>query len=482
MSISFETTQTVAILGGGPGGYEAALAAAQLGAEVTVVERAGIGGSAVITDVVPSKSLIATADAAVAIAGAGELGVQLFAKGKDGKPLKPEIAINLSAVNKRLLTLARQQSDDMRASLVEAGVRIISGHGRLEGDNAVVVSTGPGGTDFDRIEADTLVVSTGSSPRELATAKPDGVRILTWTQLYNMNALPEHLIVVGSGVTGAEFAGAYMNLGAQVTLVSSRDQVLPGEDKDAAAVLERVFKRGGMKLLSKSRADKVENTGDAVVVTLSDGRTVEGSHCLMAVGSIPNTRGIGLEQAGVQMTESGNIQVNRVARTSVPNIYAAGDCTTFVPLASVASMQGRTAIFHALGDVVIPLERRRITSNIFTAPEIATIGWQEKDIEDGHINGVVHKLPLAANPRAKMMGIKDGFVKIIAREGSGTVIGGVIVGPRASELIYPIAIAVERRLTVDQVSRVFAVYPSLSGSITDAARAMHVVDHNVYGG
>ena len=482
MSISFETTQSVAILGGGPGGYEAALAAAQLGAEVTVVERAGIGGSAVITDVVPSKSLIATADAAVAIAGAGDLGVQLFAKGKEGKPLKPEIAINLSAVNKRLLTLARQQSDDMRASLVEAGVRIISGHGRLEGDHAVVVSTGPGGTDFDRVEADTLVVSTGSSPRELPSAKPDGERILTWTQLYNMNALPEHLIVVGSGVTGAEFAGAYMNLGAKVTLVSSRDQVLPGEDKDAAAVLERVFKRGGMNLLSKSRAEKVENTGDRVVVTLSDGRTVEGSHCLMAVGSVPNTKGIGLEEAGVQMTESGNIQVNRVARTSVPNIYAAGDCTTFVPLASVASMQGRTAVFHALGDVVIPLERRRITSNIFTAPEIATIGWQENDIADGHINGVVHKLPLAANPRAKMMGVKDGFVKLIAREGSGTVIGGVIVAPRASELIYPIAIAVERRLTVDQVSRVFAVYPSLSGSITDAARAMHVVDHNVYGG
>lgn len=482
MSMSFETTQSVAILGGGPGGYEAALAAAQLGAEVTVVERAGIGGSAVITDVVPSKSLIATADAAVAIAGAGDLGVQLFAKGKDGKPLKPEIAINLTAVNKRLLTLARQQSDDMRASLVEAGVRIISGHGRLEGGNAVVVSTGPGGTDFDRIEADTLVVSTGSSPRELPTAKPDGERILTWTQLYNMTALPEHLIVVGSGVTGAEFAGAYMNLGAKVTLVSSRDQVLPGEDKDAAAVLERVFKRGGMKLLSKSRADRVENTGDGVVVTLSDGRTVEGSHCLMAVGSIPNTAGIGLEEAGIQMTDSGHIQVNRVARTSVPNIYAAGDCTTFVPLASVASMQGRTAVFHALGDVVIPLERRRITSNIFTAPEIATVGWQETDIDDGHINAVVHKLPLAANARAKMMGVKDGFVKLIAREGSGTVVGGVVVAPRASELIYPIAIAVERRLTVDQVSRVFAVYPSLSGSITDAARAMHVVDHNIYGG
>jgi len=481
MSVSFEVTQSVAIIGGGPGGYEAALAAAQLGAEVTLVERAGVGGSAVITDVVPSKSLIATADAAVAIAGAGDLGVQLFAKGKDGRPLKPEIAINLTAVNKRLLSLARQQSDDMRASLVEAGVRIISGHGRLEGDNAVVVSTGPGGTDFDRVEADTLVVSVGASPRELPNARPDGQRILTWTQLYDMPSLPEHLIVVGSGVTGAEFAGAYMNLGSKVTLISSRDQVLPGEDSDAAAVLEKVFKRGGMTLLSKSRADKVERVGDGVVVTLSDGRTVEGSHCLMAVGSVPNTKGIGLEEAGVQMTASGHIQVNRVARTSVPNIYAAGDCTTFIPLASVAAMQGRTAVFHALGDVVIPLERRRIASNIFTAPEIATVGWQEKDIAEGLIQGVVHKLPLAANPRAKMMGIKDGFVKLIARQGSGSVIGGVIVGPRASELIYPIAIAVERRLTVDQVSRVYDVYPSLSGTITGAARAMHVVDHTIYG-
>ena len=459
-----------------PGGYEAALAAAQLGADVTVVERAGIGGSAVITDVVPSKTLIATADAAVAISEASDLGVQFYAKDAKGKPLKPQVAINLTGVNKRLLALARQQSDDMRSALIDAGVRIISGHGRVEGENAIVVSTGPGGTDFDRVEADTLVISVGASPRQLPSAKPDGVRILTWTQLYDMQALPEHLIVVGSGVTGAEFASAYMNLGAKVTLVSSREQVLPGEDVDAAKVIEKVFKRGGMTVLSKSRAEKVENTGDGVVVTLSDGRTVEGSHCLMAVGAIPNTAGIGLEQAGIQMTESGHIQVNRVARTSVPNIYAAGDCTTFVPLASVASMQGRTAVFHAMGDVVIPLEELRITANIFTAPEIATIGYSQQDIEEGQINGVVHKLPLAANPRAKMMGIKDGFVKIIARQGSGTVIGGVIVGPRASELIYPIAIAVERRLTVDQLSRVFAVYPSLTGSITDAARAMHIVN------
>ncbi|MDR6866283.1 dihydrolipoamide dehydrogenase [Microbacterium resistens] len=470
----FAIRQSVAVLGGGPGGYEAALAAAQLGAEVTLVERVGVGGSAVLTDVVPSKSLIATADAAVAITEASDLGVQFYAKGAEGKPLKPRVAINLAAVNNRLLTLARQQSDDMRSALVEAGVRILSGHGRLDGPGGIVVSTGPGGTDFDRVEAGTLVVAVGASPRELDSAKPDGDRILTWTQLYGMKALPEHLIVVGSGVTGAEFASAYMNLGGKVTLVSSRDQVLPGEDEDAAKVLEKVFKRGGMQVLSKSRAESVERTDDGVLVTLADGRTVEGSHCLMAVGSIPNTTGIGLEEAGIELTESGHIRVNRVARTSVSNVYAAGDCTNFFPLASVAAMQGRTAVFHALGDIVIPIEQRKITANIFTAPEIATVGYSEQDVQNGAADGFVYKLPLAANPRAKMMGIKDGFVKIIARKGSGTVIGGVIVAPKASELIYPIAVAVERRLTVDQVSRVFAAYPSLSGSITDATRAMHL--------
>lgn len=475
MVFDFGSRQRIAILGGGPGGYEAALAGAQLGADVTVIERVGIGGSAVITDVVPSKTLIATADAALAVAAAGDLGVQFFAKGKEGKPLKPEIAINLLAINKRLLALAGQQSEDMRSALLEAGVKIIAGHGRLEGRNAVVVSTGPDGTDFDRIEADTIVVSTGATPRELPAAKPDGQRILTWKQLYNLTSVPEHLIVVGSGVTGAEFASAYMNLGAKVTLVSSREQVLPGEDADAAKVLEKVFKRGGMTLLAKSRADKVENTGEGVVVTLADGRTVEGSHCLMAVGAIPNTTDIGLEEAGVQMTESGHIQVNKVSRTSVSNIYAVGDCTTLIPLASVSSMQGRTAVFHAMGDIAIPLDERKIASNIFTSPEIATVGWIEKQVEERVVDCYTHTLPIVSNARAKMMGVKDGFVKLFARSSSGIVIGGVIVGPKASELILAVSLAVERRLTVDQLGRAFAAYPSLAGSITDVARAMHHV-------
>jgi dihydrolipoamide dehydrogenase len=193
------------------------------------------------------------------------------------------------------------------------------------------------------------------------------------------------------------------------------------------------------------------------------------------VGSVPNTADLGLEEAGVEMDDDGRVHVNRVARTSVPNIYGVGDCSSVMPLASVAIMQGRTAVFHALGDAVEPFNERMVASNVFTQPEIATVGWSQADIEAGTIRGTVYKLPLTSNPRAKMQGIRDGFVKLISTTTSGTVIGGVIVAPRASELILSVALAVEHRLTVDDVARAFAIYPSISGSIVDAARSMHIV-------
>jgi dihydrolipoamide dehydrogenase len=475
MVFGFENKQRVVVIGGGPGGYEAALAGAQLGAEVTLIERSGIGGSAVLTDVVPSKTLIATAEAATNMRTAETLGVQFFAKGEQGKPVRPELAINMGLVNKRLLELAHATSKDMQTALKEAGVTTIPGYGRLDGSSAVIVSTAPGGTDFERIEADTIIVSTGATPRVLATAKPDGERIFTWTQLYSLQEIPKHIIVIGSGVTGAEFAGAYRALGAEVTLVSSRDQVLPGEDADAAAVIEKVFTRIGMNIKPRSRAEKVDRVGDGVVVTLADGSTVEGSHCLIAVGSIPNTAGIGLEEAGVELTESGHIRVNRVARSSVPNIYGVGDCSASMPLASVAGMQGRTAVFHALGDAVEPFEERNVAANVFTNPQIATVGWSQAEIEAGTIRGTIHKIDLDSNPRAKMMGIADGFVKLISTTTSRTVIGGVVVAPNASELIFPIALAVEHRLTVDDLAKAFSIYPSLSTTISEVARALHKV-------
>ena len=465
-----EKRHTIVIIGGGPGGYEAALAGAQLGANVTLIEQSGVGGSAVLTDVVPSKTLIATADAANSISEATELGIRLE---QDGRAVKPSVTIDLKAVNHRLLELAATQSADMRENLIAAGVRIISGRGRLDGNHAVLVD-GFDAIPSERIKAQTIVIAVGAYPRRLPSAMPDGERIFTWTQLYDLTELPEHLIVIGSGVTGAEFASAYLALGSKVTLISSRDTVLPGEDKDAAEVIETVFRRNGMQILSRSRAESVRNTGDGVEVTLSDGKVLHGSHCLMAVGSIPNTADIGLEEAGIELTATGHISVNKVARTSRANVYAVGDCTDFFPLASVASMQGRTAVFHAMGDISLPTQLRNVSSNVFTSPEIASVGWPQLAIENDTVQGDIHKIMLHNNPRAKMQGIDDGFIKLFARTGSGTVIGGVVVAPKASELIYSIAIAVENRLTVDELARTFAVYPSLSGSISDAARALHL--------
>ena len=460
----------VAIIGGGPGGYEAALVAAQLEAEVTVVDTDGIGGSAVLTDCVPSKTLIATAEVMAQTEVAGELGITFGVEPDGSADRTADAAVDLAAVNKRVLGLAEAQSQDIAQRLEREGVRLVTGHGRLDGPEKVVVDTGSG---EQVVEADVVLIATGAAPRTLPSAQPDGERILTWEQVYALDAKPEHLVVVGSGVTGAEFAGAYNALGCEVTLVSSRDRVLPGEDADAAEVLEKVFHRRGMTVLGKSRMAGVERKGDGVVVSLEDGRTVEGSHCLLALGSVPNTSSLGLDTAGVVTDDGGFVTVDRVSRTSARGVYAAGDCTGVLMLASVAAMQGRIAMWHSLGDAVSPLDLKAVSSNVFTAPEIATVGWTQRAVDAGEIEAEAVTLPLATNARAKMQGVQEGFVKLFARPGTGIVVGGVVVAPRASELIHAISIAVGQNLTVDQLAGVFTVYPSMSGSVAEAARRLH---------
>lgn len=458
---------SVVIVGGGPGGYEAALVAAQLGADVTLIENAGIGGSAVLTDCVPSKALVAVADAARATVDSAGLGVRV----RGAKVELDDVSLDLGAVNRRILGLATAQSSDIAARLERDGVRIVEGRGVLAGPSRVLAVTATGEHLFD---ADVVLVATGARPRVLESALPDGERILSWEQVYALDEVPEHLIVVGSGVTGAEFASAYRGLGSEVTLVSSRDRVLPSQDADAAEVLESVFARRGIAVMPRSRAAAARRSGDGVVVTLADGSEVAGSHCLMAVGSVPNTERVGLMESGIRMNRAGFVEVDRVSRTSARGVYAAGDCTGVMMLASVAAMQGRIAMWHALGDAVAPLDLATVASNVFTTPEISTVGVSQEDVSAGTINADSVMLPLATNARAKMGNFADGFVKLFARRGTRIVVGGVVVAPGASELIHPVAIAVEQRLTVDEVAHTFTVYPSLSGSIAEAARRLHV--------
>lgn len=457
----------VVIIGGGPGGYEAALVGRQLGGRVTLIERRGLGGSAVLTDVVPSKTLIAAAEVMAKIRSAEEVGLRLRS---GGERLDEAVAVDLGTVHRRIRALARAQSEDIRGRLLAEGVRIIPGTGRLDGTRRVVAVTSDG---EEELPADITLVATGAHPRELASAQPDGERIFTWTQIYDLETVPEHLIVVGSGVTGAEFASAYQALGVPVTLVSSRDTVLPGQDSDAASLIQGVFESSGMTVLNNVRATGATRRGDAVVVTLADGAEVVGSHCLMAVGAIPNTAGIGLAEAGVAVGPGGHITVDRVSRTSARGVYSAGDCTGVFALASVAAMQGRIAMWHSLGDSVAPLDLRTVSANVFTAPEIATVGVSQAEVDTGGVRALVMRLPLHSNARAKMQALTDGFVKIICLPTTGIVIGGVVVAPSASELIHPLSVAVRHKLTVDQLAEAFTVYPSLSGSLAEAARRLH---------
>jgi len=458
----------VVIVGGGPGGYEAALVGSQLGGQVTLIDTDGLGGPAVLTDCVPSKTLIATAEVMTEVRESPELGLR-FGDVQAGH-VDAVVSVDLAAVNQRVLSLARKQSEDIAERIQRENVELVIGRGRLAGPDRVVAQTADGERSFD---ADVVLLATGATPRTLPTAQPDGERILTWTQLYDLAELPERLIVVGSGVTGAEFASAYDALGSEVVLISSRDRVLPGEDADAAQVLEDVFTRRGMTVLSRCRAESVVRKGDCVEVTLGDGRTVTGSHCLMAVGSLPNTADMGLAESGVDVDKGGYIAVDRVSRTSARGVYAAGDCTGVFMLASVAAMQGRIAMWHSLGDAVQPLDLKTVSANVFTAPEIATVGVSQAQVDSGEVAARSVTLPLRGNPRAKMQGSRDGFVKLFCRTVTGIVVGGVVVAPRASELIYPVAIAVAERLTVDQVSQSFTVYPSMTGSLGEAARRLH---------
>ncbi len=457
----------IVIIGGGPAGYEAALVAAQTGAEVTLVDSEGIGGAAVLTDCVPSKTFIASTGMRTTLRRADELGVDIDLD---------HAHMNMGRIHRRVLDLARAQSQDIAARLDEEGVKVVDGRGRLAdtvtglASHRVSVQRADGGEE--ELTADIVLLATGASPRVIPGAEPDGERILTWRQVYDLEELPRHLIVVGSGVTGAEFVSAYTELGVKVTLVSSRDRVLPHEDEDAALVLEEALAERGVSIVAHGRADRIDRTDDGVTVVLSDGRTVDGTHALMTVGSVPNTEDLGLETVGIEREPSGHITVDRVSRTSAPGVYAAGDCTSLMPLASVAAMQGRIAMYHALGEGVTPIKLKTVAAAVFTRPELATVGVSQKDIDSGEVPARTIMLPLSTNPRAKMMGLRRGFVKIFCRPAQGTVIGGVVVAPTASELILPIAIAVQNRLSVASLAATFSVYPSLSGSVTEAARQL----------
>jgi dihydrolipoamide dehydrogenase len=442
------------IIGAGPAGTAAATMAAALGARVTLVERDIVGGAAHLWDCIPSKTMTATAIRIDSMRNAARLGLRAAPGQVDSQQLRERIKHISGDIHRRWVSLLSSQ-----------GVEIIAGAARLASSSEAVVETSTG---TRRVAFDRCLISTGSSPRVPDWAEVDGERILTTRHAYDLAEVPVRLVVVGSGVTGVEFVHIFESLGSEVSLVVSRQQILPHRDPEVAAVLEENFIERGVRLVIGARAVGLERNGDSVVVVCDDGRRVVGTHVLLAIGSVPLTNELGLAEAGVE-TKQGFVQVDDFSRTSIPTIYGAGDCTGQMLLSSVAAMQGRKIARHALGLAVTPIDYNKVAQAVFTEPEIASVGLEEADAAAEGRKVRTTKVPFAANARAVLQGNTRGFVKLTSDPATGVVLGGTVVGHRASELIGILALAVQARVTVNTLVETLLVHPSLSESISDAA-------------
>lgn len=406
-------------------------------------------------DCIPSKTMHATSVRMDSLRNAAELGLASTAG-----------EVDLDHLAERITSICGDLERGSIRMLESQGVEIVMGRGRFTGDHQAVVETAAGAREF---EFDTALVSTGSAPRVPDWATIDGERILTTRDCYDLDVVPEHIVIVGSGVTGVEFVHIFASLGSKVTLVVSRQQVLPHRDSEVAALVEEDFLERGVRLLIGARATSAQRIGERVVVETDDGRRVEGTHALLAIGSVPLTDGLGLEAVGVETDSGGFIPVDKFQRTSVEHIYAAGDVTGQMPLSSVASMQGRKIARHAMGRPVVPLDYSKVAQAIFTTPEIASVGLDEAVAAAEGRKVRLTKVPFAANSRSVIQSVTRGFVKVISDPATHVVLGGTIVGHRASELIGILALAVQGRLKVDVLVETLMVHPSMSESLSDAA-------------
>jgi pyruvate/2-oxoglutarate dehydrogenase complex dihydrolipoamide dehydrogenase (E3) component len=445
------------ILGSGPAGYAAASTAAALGAEVTIVDRMALGGNWTMTDGIPSKTLLQVASSMAEIERAESRGV-VFEHGR------PRVDLLRAEAHARFIGQHQSRGVRERLDLIEA--TIIYGQGAIERDGVLVVTTerGPRTLEYDH-----LLVCTGAAPWEPPFAQVDHQRVLNTRDVLGLHALPEQLLVVGAGATGCEFAEFFQSCGTRVTLLSSRPQILPAEDRDVADVVHEAFLGRGMAIELGARASDVERAGESVHVRAEDGRGFAGSHAIICMGMRAHTEELGLESVGVAVGERGEILIDGSCRTSNKRIWAAGDVTGGWMLASTAAMQGRIAALSALGRPVDPMSLDAIAGTVFTRPEVAGVGLTESKAEEKGVRVAVTRQPLRANPRGLIAGQSDGMIKLVWEPDTGRVLGGSIVGYRASEVITTVALAVKAQLTVDTLAETGAVNPSVSESLQRCA-------------
>jgi dihydrolipoamide dehydrogenase len=451
----------VAVLGGGPGGYVAAIRAAQLGGKVACIEMERLGGVCLNWGCIPTKAMIASATLYKKIKEADKFGIKV-----DG-----EVSINLDAVMRRKNKIVDGLVKGVGFLFKHHNIELIEGKGSLIARNAIEVSKADGSTA--KIEAKNIVIATGSSPLNIPTFPFDGQNIVSSTEMVELNRIPESLLIIGAGVIGCEFAFLMSRFGCRVEMVEMLEHALPLEDHDVSRLIERELKKSKVKLHLSKRVDKVEKGDDGQMVASVEGGTeIRAEKVLVSIGRSFNTRDIGLEELGVRLNRNGSIAVDDHMRTSVNNVYAIGDAAGKYLLAYTASAEGCVAVSNCLGNDQ-KINYDGVPNAIFTSPEVGSVGLREMQAKElGHkVN--VGKFRFIALGKAQAENETEGEVKIIADADTDRLLGVHIVGAHATDLIHESALAVRHGLTATELGEAFHAHPVMAEAVLEAAHDVH---------
>jgi dihydrolipoamide dehydrogenase len=454
-------TIKLTIIGAGPGGYVAAIRAAQKGAQVTVVENAEVGGTCLNRGCIPTKTLIASAEALERARHAAEFGVEVSGT----------IGIKLSRVLERKDRIVSTQIKGIRGLLKNSGVALIEGRGSLiSGDNIRIEKKD--GTSLD-VRSDKVIIATGSRPAKLTGFPFDGKQVMTSDDAVQLKRIPKSLLIVGAGVIGSEFAFLYRTFGSEVTLAEILPHALPAEDEEISGIIEREFKKAKIRLIANVKVESATKGLDGMMSTLlSNGQEVKTEAILVSIGRHMNSEKLGLEALGVNKGSRGEIIVNDRMETNVAGIYAVGDVTGTVMLAHVASHQGLIAAENALGGNAV-MDYAIVPAGIFTMPEIGSVGMREQQARGKGIRYKVGRFPFRGLGKAQAMGEITGMAKIIAETDTDKILGVHVCGAHAAELVHEGALAMQMGATARQLGQMIHAHPTLSEAFREAAEDLH---------
>jgi len=455
----------IAVLGSGPGGYVAALKAAQLGAEVVVMEDTEVGGTCLNRGCIPTKTMLASSELFEKLKKADEFGIEI----------EGSVKANLSKIVERKQRVIDIQVKGIKGLFKSWGIELKKGKGRLISDRKIRIESND--TD-ETIEADKIIIATGSRPAELPLFAFDGKRIISSTEALEITEIPRSILIIGAGVIGCEFATIFSALGSEVTMVELLSRAVSTEDEEISRTLERELKKRKIKLFTGVKADDVEVSEDAVKTKLSNGKEVVAEMVLVSTGRALNSEDIGLEEIGVEKGQRGEIKVNEKMETNVPGIYAIGDVTGGILLAHVASKEGIVAAVNATGGQRT-IDYSVVPAAIFTHPEIGSVGLREHQAKEKGIEYTTGHFQFRALGKAHAMGEISGLIKIIADKKTDKILGAHIIGPHASDLIHEVAVAMKNGVTIKELADTIHAHPTLSEGIMEAAedvfgKAIHV--------